>query len=480
MSLLGFVCTECGATFARFGQLNDHVRSHGGRQYCDICATHQRAFLSELKLYTPKELEKHVNDGDRKGFKGHPRCKFCRSKRFYSDDELIVHIRDRHERCYICDQDLYVLQDYYRNYDDLYNHFRTLHYVCLIPLCVEKRFVVFREDLDLTAHMLKEHGGMVGKNGRLVVGATFQLHLSTVPLHRGPQTDVETQRRRLEERAKHYLHGNEEDIASFKKFYQSYKSKRVSALDVLSLFKKLFKDTPYHDLGLLIHEMVQLFPPHSDQGVQLQAAFDAARPKSHPAPPQNFPALGGLSSSAHVLTNQSWGGSSRPRTQEELFPALARPSRSSSPVVKNTPIRYTTVKSKPSQEQRTMTIKNFEAKPKAFKPTYLDNASAKANIPSPKLGLASSSKSSSRAASPSASSSSLASSASKLSDSQFPALAKKKRTQIPPVKPIPKPSATWNQGLSAAEPQPEVDWGISIIDKKAEKLRLKQERAKKK
>ena len=28
---------------------------------------------------------------------------------------------------------------------------------------VLKRFVVFRDDLDLTAHMLKEHGGITGK-----------------------------------------------------------------------------------------------------------------------------------------------------------------------------------------------------------------------------------------------------------------------------------------------------------------------------
>lgn len=484
-TLLDLTCPECQASFARFGQLNDHVRSHGGRQYCDICATHQRSFLCELRLYTPKELERHVNDGDRKGFKGHPRCRFCRSKRFYSDDELTVHIRDRHERCYICDQDLYVLKDYYRNYDDLYDHFKALHYVCLIPLCVEKRFVVFREDLDLTAHMLKEHGGIMSKQGRLVVGATsvgFQLHLSTV-LTRGPHIDLDTQRRRLDERAKHYLHGNEQDIASFKKIHQSFKAKKLSALDVVTQFQRLFKDTPYNDLALLIHEMVQLFPPHTDQGTQLQNAFDAVRPKAETTVANHFPVLGGTSLSAHVFTSQSWGGTSRPRLQDELFPTLAKPSRSVSPVVKNVPIRYMKVKEKTAPPLKpVVSIKNFEAKPKTFKPTYLESTPAKlsAQLFPSLLGSSSRSGSAAPSRSQSPASSSVSVSSPKLSEEQFPALAKKKRIVIPPVKPIPKASSTWNLGLAAAEPVAEADWGIPIIDKKAEKLRLKQERAKKK
>lgn len=486
LSLLEMKCIECSAVFARFGQLNDHVKSaHGGRQYCDICASHQRAFLSELTLYTHKELEKHINDGDRKGFKGHPRCRFCRNKRFYSDDELTIHIRDRHERCYLCDQDHYVLHDYYRNYDDLYSHFKARHYVCLIPLCVEKRFVVFREDLDLTAHMLKEHGGIMSKNGRLVVGASsvsFQLQLSTVPM-RGPALDFDTQRRRLDERAKHYLHGNTDDLATFKKIYQSFKAKKISALDLVHQCKNLFKGTDYQDMALLVHEMVQLLPSHNDQGAQLQAAFDAARPKTEPIVQNHFPVLGGTSSLSHVFTNLSWGGNSRPLLRDELFPTLAKPSRSNSPIIQNGPVRYVTVKKKPAPESRPiMSIKNFEAKPKVFTPTYLEKPVAKSNMLAfPLVGLGSNSKTnsqvSSRSQSPSISLKSV--SLTKLSDAQFPALEKKKKSTIPPVKPIPKPSATWNLGLAAAEPPKKEDWGIPIIDKKAEKLRLKQERMKK-
>lgn len=490
LRLLEMTCIECSDTFARYGQLNDHVKgAHGGRQYCDICASHQRAFVSELKLYTHKELERHINDGDKKGFKGHPRCRFCRNKRFYSDDELMIHVRDRHERCYLCDQDHYVAHDYYKNYDDLYSHFRALHHVCLIPLCVEKRFVVFREDLDLTAHMLKEHGGMMGKNGRLVIGATstsFQLHLSTVPMRGGPPVDIDTQRRRMDERAKHYLHGNAENIAEYKRIYQSFKSKKLSPLDVVSKYQKLFKETEYLDLALLIHEMIQLLPGHSDQAVQLQAAFEAARPKSVSVVNNHFPVLGGSSSSSHVFTNQSWGGISRPQGNEELFPALSKPARSNSPVVQNAPIRYVTVKKKPATATRpVVTISSFQAKPNTFKPTYLDKKPAKANsLAFPTLALSSSSsRSSSQVPSRSLSPSISVKNAvlPKLSDDQFPALAKKKKSTIPPVTPIPKPSATWNLGLATPEPLvPQQNWGIPIFDKKAEKLRLKQERANKK
>lgn len=483
LALLEFKCTHCSSEFSRFGQLNDHVRSaHGGRQYCDICASHQRAFICELKLYIQKELEKHVNEGDKKGFKGHPRCRFCRNKRFYSDDELMIHIRDHHERCYLCDQDNYVLNAYYRNYDDLYGHFRSQHYVCLVPLCVEKRFVVFREELDLTAHMLKEHGGIMSKNGRVVVGSAlllFQLHLSTLP--QAPTVDLETQRRRLDERAKHYLGGNEASITTYRKGYSSYKARKLSAQEVVTLFMSLFKDTEYLDLALLIHEMVQIFPSHSDLGVQLQNAFDAVRPSSVPVAP-HFPVLGNSGSRTHVLINLLWGGNLRVMSQEELFPALAKPVRSKPPAVLDL-TRYSTVSKKPVVINTTkplMSIKNFEPKNKTFKPTYLEKP-VKTTAPTPFLGLGTSSRSTSQVLSRSQSPSTPSSGhLPQLSDSQFPALVKKKRTTIPPVKPMPSPSTTWSTGLAASAQQPKEEWGLPIIDKKAKKLRLKKERAKKK
>ncbi|RKP31522.1 hypothetical protein METBISCDRAFT_13854 [Metschnikowia bicuspidata] len=476
LALLDILCPECHVVFPRFSQLNDHVRTHRGRQFCDICASHQCAFVSELRLYTQKELQRHVAGGDTRGFSGHPRCNFCRNKRFYSADELAVHVRDRHERCYLCDQHSPAPGDYYCNYDDLYAHFRRNHHVCLVPLCVEKRFVVFSEDLNLAAHMLREHGEVVSKLGRLVVGASavgFLDRLSTVPVAT-PRVDIDTQCRRLEERAKHYLHGDEPALIRFLLLHQTLKAKKVSAQDAVAQLREIFAKTFHEDLALLVHEMVCLFPPHLDQGVQLQAAFDRTRPVPQPALHNHFPALGGSSKASPMLSEPSWGGSLRPKTHDKLFPALAKPQRPISPVIKNAPIRYTTVKEKPAGRP-VVSVRIFQQKPKAFQPSYLERPhTIRSSSAFPALG--SGSGASSRSQSPSTS----AAPSSTLSDKQFPALAKKKRPIIPPVKPVLAAPTTWGLGLTAPEPRRETDWGIPIVHKKAEKLRLKQERAKKK
>lgn len=495
LALLDILCPDCHVEFSRFGQLNDHVRTHRGRQFCDICALHQCAFVSELRLYTPKELQRHVAGGDTRGFSGHPRCNFCRNKRFYSADELAVHVRDRHERCYLCDQHSPAPGDYYCDYDDLYEHFRRNHYVCLVPLCVEKRFVVFAEDLNLAAHMLREHGEVVSKLGRLVVGTSavgFLGRLSTVPAAT-PRVDIDTQCRRLEERAKHYLHGDETALIRFLLLHQTLKAKKMSAQDAVAQLREIFAKTSHEDLALLVHEMVCLFPPHLDQGVQLQAAFDRTRPVPQPALHNHFPALGSSSKASPMLSEPAWGGSLRPKTHDMLFPALAKPQRPISPVIKNAPIRYTTVKEKPAVRP-VVSVRSFQQKPKAFQPSYLERPESQPPSQPPSAqalaeskastirsssafpALGSGSGASSRSQSPSTSTAP----SSTLSDKQFPALAKKKRPIIPPVKPVPAAPTTWDLGLIAPEPRRETDWGIPIVNKKTEKLRLKQERAKKK
>lgn len=34
----------------------------------------------------------------------HPLCEFCHEC-FFSDDELYVHMRERHEKCFVCDRE---------------------------------------------------------------------------------------------------------------------------------------------------------------------------------------------------------------------------------------------------------------------------------------------------------------------------------------------------------------------------------------
>lgn len=130
----------------------------------DLCTRNKKVFTHEHELFTFADLKKHQKFGDdnpgaidQSGFKGHPECGFCR-QRFYGDDELYTHCRDKHERCHICDRrEGSRQQQYYVNYDALEQHFRKDHFMCPDRECLEKKFVVFDSEMDLKAHQLESH-----------------------------------------------------------------------------------------------------------------------------------------------------------------------------------------------------------------------------------------------------------------------------------------------------------------------------------
>lgn len=472
LSLLQIECPECHEQLSLLDSLLRHAKDTHTKNYCDICATHKKAFVSELKMYNQKQLQKHLNEGDSDGFSGHPRCKFCRSKRFYSEDELAIHIREHHERCHMCDQDIPMFREYFRNYDDLYNHFRNVHYVCGIPLCVEKRFVVFREDLDLTAHMLKEHGGLTGLNGRVVVGATSQLFRSQLSTFQAPpptnQGDtMDTKRLRFEERARHYLNYDISKISRFNDINKQLRSKRISAEDLVEKYNELFSSSSQEEISLLVYELAELYPDSSPQKHQLESIYSTM---SLPilGRQSSFPVLG--NGKLLSISNLSWGTRPKGKSQEDLFPTLSKPKRSTAPVIKNAPIRYTVVK-KPVQAKPVVNINTFKSN-SGYKPTYLDQPVATRSLDSlPALGSSTSSPSSSS----SLSRVQLQVARASPNLSKFPTLEKKSTKKIiPRVNPIVNSSGSWGQGLTPAPPKEEDVFGIPIIHKKAEKLKRKQ------
>lgn len=130
-------------------------------------------FTHEHELFTFAELRKHEKFGDdnpgaidQSGFKGHPECGFCR-ERFYGDDELYTHCRDKHEKCHICDRRNNGREpQYYLNYERLEEHFKKDHHLCLDQECLAKKFVVFESEMDLKAHQLSEHPNGLTKDAR--------------------------------------------------------------------------------------------------------------------------------------------------------------------------------------------------------------------------------------------------------------------------------------------------------------------------
>jgi len=139
---------------------------------CDLCTRNKKVFTHEHDLFADRELEKHMRHGDDRpgaldqtGFKGHPLCGFC-GERFYDDDKLYEHCRNKHERCFICDRRDSRQPHYFQNYDALEEHFKKDHFLCLDRECLEKKFIVFESVMDLKAHQLSDHGDSLSKDVR--------------------------------------------------------------------------------------------------------------------------------------------------------------------------------------------------------------------------------------------------------------------------------------------------------------------------
>lgn len=172
--LLRYNCPDLSCDFAGLGwpDLHRHVRSVHHNKMCDLCTRNKKVFTHEHELFTDKALHKHMAHGDDRpgdiaqtGFKGHPLCGFC-GERFYDDDKLYEHCRNKHERCFICDRRNSRSPHYYQDYDALEKHFHKDHFLCLDRDCLDKKFVVFESEMDLKAHQLSEHANTLSKDVR--------------------------------------------------------------------------------------------------------------------------------------------------------------------------------------------------------------------------------------------------------------------------------------------------------------------------
>ncbi|KAK3940908.1 zinc finger protein [Diplogelasinospora grovesii] len=172
--LLRYNCPDSDCDFAGLGwpDLHRHVRAVHHKKMCDLCTRNKKVFTHEHEMFTDKGLGEHMRHGDDKpgavdqtGFKGHPLCGFC-GERFYDDDKLYEHCRNKHERCFICDRRDSRQPHYFMDYNALEEHFKKDHFLCLDRECLEKKFVVFESELDLKAHQLSEHANSLSKDVR--------------------------------------------------------------------------------------------------------------------------------------------------------------------------------------------------------------------------------------------------------------------------------------------------------------------------
>ncbi|WFD33342.1 RING-type E3 ubiquitin transferase [Malassezia cuniculi] len=161
IALLHFNCPhrKCNEVLGSWSELRGHVKHEHSRLVCDLCVKHKKIFAHEHTIYTASSLQSHLNSE-------HRYCEYCRQY-FYSDDELWVHMRDNHEQCHICKN----RSDdgrwrYYRDYRMLEDHFRSEHYLCMDPGCLEKKFVVFENNMEFQVHQVEEHGKSLSSRER--------------------------------------------------------------------------------------------------------------------------------------------------------------------------------------------------------------------------------------------------------------------------------------------------------------------------
>ncbi|KAJ1957283.1 hypothetical protein EC988_000909 [Linderina pennispora] len=160
--------------------LKDHARQQHSLMFCDLCLKNKMSFAHEHKLFTKSQLRTHNSRGDSSGFPGHPMCEFCRTS-FYDNDQLFDHCRKKHEQCFICVQSGAGRQVYFKNYQTLEDHFNTDHFPCRQQTCIDRKFVVFGNELDLQAHELETHGSrIVGQRARREARqVNINIHYST-------------------------------------------------------------------------------------------------------------------------------------------------------------------------------------------------------------------------------------------------------------------------------------------------------------
>ncbi|KAJ2073621.1 hypothetical protein GGH13_001883 [Coemansia sp. S155-1] len=169
MYMLQFNCPRDKCQYVDGGGwkgLKAHVDNDHTLQFCDICVKNKMSFSHEHRLYTKAQLRAHYSRGDGTGFTGHPQCDFCRIY-FYDNDQLFDHCRQKHEQCFICVRNGTGRHVYFADYPALERHFNNDHIPCRHAFCLEKKFVVFENDIDLQSHELDVHGSsIVGQRAR--------------------------------------------------------------------------------------------------------------------------------------------------------------------------------------------------------------------------------------------------------------------------------------------------------------------------
>jgi hypothetical protein len=151
-----FSCSVCQHVVKNdFRSLRKHMMDEHNLHLCNLCNEFKQVFPNEHKVYTQSAYDSHLRFGDKDGSIGHPICEFCH-KRYYDSSALFIHLTQDHFNCHLC-RTQGIKFRYYNRYIDLEIHFRESHFLCEDPICLEKRYIVFSNDIDLFSHKRAYH-----------------------------------------------------------------------------------------------------------------------------------------------------------------------------------------------------------------------------------------------------------------------------------------------------------------------------------
>lgn len=155
-NLLVIKCKTCKQVFKTKKELMFHFKQHSSL-LCITCLENNHQFWYEYTSYTPETLSLHRKGLLKEpGFEGHLFCPFC-SVWLYNKETARKHCNQEHQICTVCDS-MGIKFQFYRNFKELEDHYRSKHYCCDNTGCIQSYCYVYAYKSELCAHMLAQHG----------------------------------------------------------------------------------------------------------------------------------------------------------------------------------------------------------------------------------------------------------------------------------------------------------------------------------
>lgn len=156
-SLLVVKCKNCKEIFSSKKELIGHFKAKHSALLCSTCLENNHQFWYEFQQYTPETLSQHRRGQMKEsGFEGHVHCPFC-TFWLYNRDAAKKHCNQEHQLCTVCDSIGYKFQ-FYKNFGELEQHYRSRHYCCDNPVCVKNLCYVYAYKSEVCAHSMTHHG----------------------------------------------------------------------------------------------------------------------------------------------------------------------------------------------------------------------------------------------------------------------------------------------------------------------------------